>query len=233
MAMRSRTFSAHVRRSFGVIALVALVALPARHASAEAGAGACDVYEAEYVLSANLKLADTPLGKGDGLYAIGPGTVVLLFDRRGGGAAPEVRMLKYRMRELLKVQTTALFWSTTVVTDSSTVATPGPCASAAEGMLDGRTLRWSTPVRGYRTDGTLTCDGSLCGKFGAPPPGRSELHVAPHPVTFSSFEFGADGKTFSMGSTFVSKTESPKHTAHMAISGREVRRQCVSAPTCS
>jgi hypothetical protein len=210
-------------------ALVAvLMTTEAPIARAQTAEGACDVEEVEYALAASLRLVDTPLGKGDGTYAIGPGTLVLRIDHKTG----RVQMAAYRMTEQFTIRTTALFWTTTVVTDTRTHATPNRCAVAAEGVLSGRSLRWATPVNGYATDGTLTCDGTLCGTFGAPPPGQSELHIAPHPVAFAPFEFAADGQTFTMASTFVSKTESPKQTAYVALAGRELKRRCVSVPAC-
>ena len=60
-----------------------------------------------------------------------------------------------------------------------------------------------------------------------------ELHIAPHAVQFSPFQLSADGKTFTMQSTLVSRTGSPKQTAHLALAGREVKRTCVRTPSCS
>jgi hypothetical protein len=136
------------------------------------------------------------------------------------------------MKEHFKISSKALFWTTTVVTDTHTQATPEGCDGIARGRMGRTTLEWSTPIAGYRTDGTLTCDGSLCGKFGAPPPGTSALHIAPHPVPFHAFEFGRDFKTFTMPSTFVAKTDMPKQTAYLTLAGREVRRTCLSAAVC-
>ncbi len=222
---------ASIASSLGAIALVAaLVPQASPETPPDGGEASCEVSEVEYALAATLQLTDTPLGKGDGAYGIGPGTATLRFDRRRGAAS--VALIAYRMRESFTIRTTALFWTTTVVTDTTTHVTLDSCASAAEGVLVERTLRWTGPVRGYATDGTITCDGSLCGKFGAPAPGRSELHIAPHPVQFSSFDFSPDEKTFSMSATFVSKTDSPKQTAYVALSGREGRRACVPPPAC-
>ena len=178
----------------------------------------------EYALAANLRLADTTMGQGDGTYSIGPGRAVLRFDDRTGA----VTMTTYSMREYFTVRAKALFWTTTVVTDTSTTTRPDARNVVADGrrVAAGRRVQWTTPLHGYGTDGTLTCDGSLCGKFGAPPPGRSELHIAPHDVRFASFDFAPDGKTFTLVSTQVSKTESPKQTAFLTLAGREVRRTC-------
>jgi hypothetical protein len=130
------------------------------------------------------------------------------------------------------VRDKTLFFTTTVVTDTQSRATPDTCG-AANGSLAGTTLRWSTPVRGYRTDGKLTCQGSLCGSFGAPPEGTSGFRVAAHPVTFRSFEMSDDLHRFTMPLTFVSKTEHPKQTAYLTLAGTEVRRSCVATPPCA
>lgn len=213
------------RRVAGPVAAVALAVALAPSASAQPAA-ACTGWEIEYVLAANLELSDTPLGQGDGVYPIGPGRVVLRFEDRDGQPGGVAAMTSYEMREHFTVTSRALLWTTTVVTDTQTRATPDGAGIVARGVLSRRTLAWSTPVAGYRTDGTLTCEGTLCGKFGAPPPGRSELHIGPGPVQFRSFDLARDLKTFTMASTYVAKTDVPKQTAHVALSGREVRRSC-------
>ncbi len=192
----------------------------------------CNAIEVRYTLAANLQLTDTPMGQGDGIYPIGPGTAVLRYENKGGAPGGAVTMVSYHMRELFTIHAKALFWSTDVTTDTHTRATPDACSVAARGALSGRTLRWSTPVSGYRTDGTLTCKGSLCGKFGAPPPGQTPLHIGPGLVQFGPFNFSPDMKTFSMQNTQVSKTEMPKQTGSIALSGREVGRSCVQVQPC-
>jgi len=202
-----------------------VLAIPPRRAAAQTAP--CDAWELEYSLAASLRLSDTPLGQGDGVYAVGPGKVVLRFEDSGGQPAGHAKMVSYDMREYFVVVSRALLWTTTVTTAANTRATPDTSGFVAEGVLMGRVLSWSGPVRGYRTDGTLTCEGSMCGKFGAPPAGRSELHIGPGPVEFKSFEFARDMKTFTMPETFVAKTDVPKQTAYVALSGREVRRTCL------
>ena len=222
----------------GSFAVIAVVVAP-KGADAQAPAPAptpppsCE-WEIEYSLAANLKLSDTPMGEGDGIYPIGPGKVVLRWQNQNGQPGGAVKMVEYKMREYFTIKSKTLFWTTTVVTDTNTAATPNTCSVAAEGALDGaRNLRWRTPVRGYRTDGTLSCEGSLCGKFGAPPPGQSPLHIGPNPVMFSPFVFSPDMKTFTMATTHVSKTDMPKQTGEIALSGREVRRACVPVAVCN
>jgi hypothetical protein len=204
-----------------VVTLVATLAAPTA-----ARAQPCHTEDVTYTLAATLQLSDTPLGRGDGNYAIGPGSMVLRIEGR------RVQMLSYTMRESFTVRTTTLFWTTTVVTSARSTATPGACPGVAEGVLDGRKIHWLTPVRGYRTDGTITCEGSFCGQFGAPPPGQSPLHIGPEPQRFADFHFSPDMKTFVMPKTPGQKTEMPKQTSHVAVSGREVRRVCVSPAPC-
>ena len=108
----------------------------------------------------------------------------------------------------------------------------GECSHVAEGAMQGRTVAWATKVSGLQTDGKVDCVGSLCGSFGAPPKGTSPLHVGPNDVEFQPFEFGSDGKTFTMSSAFVSKTAQPQQTAHLALAGREVSRVCAPVITC-
>ncbi len=217
------------------VATVAVVA-PTRRADAEPQAAeACAAWDVEYTLAARLQLADTPMGAGNGVYPVGPGTAVLRFPNANGGGAPPsgsvVTLRSYAMREFFRIDATAVFWKTHVITDTKTMATPDACGDIARGQLDGTNLRWTTPASGYRTDGTLNCDGSLCGSFGGPPSGTSELHIPPHSVQLGAFRFGPDMKTFTMPSTLVAKTESPKQTAYIAVSGREARRTCVAHVT--
>ena len=182
----------------------------------------------EYLLAATLRVTETRMGKGDGTYAIGPGDLRIRVDRRTGHA----HIFSYRLTERFTVQTAVLLWTTTVLIDAGTHASSNRCAVAAEGTLSGQTLRWTTPVRGYATDGVVTCAGILCGLFGAPPPGRSEIHTT-DPVTLAPFTFDADGTTFTMPYTFVLRTETPRQTAYLALAGRRVERACARGPVCA
>jgi hypothetical protein len=190
----------------------------------------CGSWQVDYTLAESLRLSDTPMGKGDGVYEVGPGSVQLRFDDVDGQPGGRATMVSYAMREHFVIDSRALFWNAHVVTDTHTRATADGSGAAA-GTLRGTTLVWTSPVRGYRTDGALTCEGSLCGKFGAPPEGRSEIHIGPGPVPFGPFQFSRDLKTFTMGETFVARTDAPKQTAHVTLAGREVHRACTPAAT--
>ena len=209
------------------LAGVAVLAASSRLAAEEThppDAAACAVWESDYTLAATLQVRDTLMGAGDGTYPIGPGRAVVRMDADGTHA----RLVSYAMHSHVVAVSKALFWTTTVISDSETSAPPDASGAAAEGSLSARRIDWTTPVRGYRSEGTLDCDGHLCGSFGAPPPGKSPVHIAPHAVPFNAFEFSADKKTFTMAATQISKADSPKQTSYVALSGRETRRTCVT-----
>jgi hypothetical protein len=185
----------------------------------------CEVWRVEYALNGSLQLTGTPMGQGDGIYPVGPGTLTLRFDDHGGQPAGSAKVLSYDVHQSFTVTARALFWRTSVFSDATTRGVLDVCGPD-EGRLEGTFLSWSAPVRSFVTEGTLDCEGAFCGAFGAPPPGQSALHVGPTPVQFRPFQFSRDMKTFTMASTFVTSTESPKQTSHMALAGREVRRSC-------
>lgn len=218
--------------AFGALAGLGL-SVPASPVRAQtpAAPAPCDGWQVEYALSASLELTDTPLGQGDGIYPVGPGSMSIRFDNVDGQAAGRAKVISYEMGEAFKVVAKTLFWATTVRTDTSTRTNPIRCG-APEGLLTGTTLGWSRALAGVQTDGTLFCEGSFCGKFGAPPAGQSALHVPPQPVWFKAFQFSTDHRTFTMPSTWVSRTDSPKQTAYLALAGRELRRACVQVPSC-
>jgi hypothetical protein len=217
---------ASVSRIAGTCGIVAAVvaALAAAPGSAAADAPTCSAWDVEYAVNGNLKVTDTPLGAGDGVYPVGPGRVVIRFEDRGGQPGGHAKLTAYTIHEHLTVTSKALMFNATVVTDTQSKVGDGV---ATEGNLVDHTLSWGAPVRTYRSDGTLTCDGNLCGKFGAPPPGSSEVHMGPRTVQLAPFQFAADFKTFSMNYTQTSQSDSPKQTTFSAISGRETKRTCV------
>jgi hypothetical protein len=195
--------------------------------SAQEAREPCDAWDVEYVLSANLQVRDTPMNAGDGTYAVGPGRLVLRFEGSVVPHTERVHLVAYGMHEKLSIVSKAVFWTTTVDSETDTHATPNASGIVADGLLEGRRLEWSTPVRAYQSDGTLDCGGSLCGKFGAPSAGRSPIHVAPHEVRFRPFVFSPDLTTLAMPAALVGQSESPRQSTYLALSGREVKRSCV------
>ncbi len=216
----------------GVLVIGVAFVAPSRRATAQQAGEGCNAWDVDYALAAKLQLSETPHGAGNGTYVIGPGSMTLRFENENGQPGGTVRMRAYAMRESFAIESHTAFWTTHLLTDSKTQVTPDACGDVAKGELGGGQLRWTTNLTGYRTDGTIDCDGSLCGSFGAPQAGKSALHLPPHNVSFSPFQFAPDMKTFSMPVTFVSKSENPKQTAQITLSGREARRTCVKVPPC-
>jgi hypothetical protein len=200
--------------------------------SARAETEPCRTIEIDYALDGQLRLTDTPMGKGDGVYPVGPGTAVVRFEVQNGAPAGPAELVAYEMSERFRIDSRAVFWETHVTTDARTTVREDPCGVVARGALSGSRLDWSSDVRGARTDGRLICEGSLCGKFGAPPAGESPLHVAPHPVRFAAWAFTPDLARFTMASSWSAHSESPRQTSYVALVGREVSRRCAAPPRC-
>jgi hypothetical protein len=213
-------------RSILVVGAILATWVPAHAAPVESNELPCAVADVQYDLAASLRITDTMLGAGDGVHRIGPGRVVLRFDDRSGTG--RANLLSYDLRESFTVVSSVLFWSTRVKSNLRMSASRAP-ASIVDGTLDGRTLRWDGQAQGVRTDGTLECDGSMCGKFGAPPSGTSEIHDAPAPLALQAFQFSADMKTFTMPFAVISESSSPKERTLVSIAGREAKRACVIA----
>lgn len=232
MSFRSARAQGYVTAILAAVAASLATSRATADAPSPAPAPPCDAWEVEYALAGNLKLTDTPLGQGDGVYPAGPGMAVLRFEDHGGQPGGRAKLVGYSMKQSVTVNASALFFSAKVVSATTTRALPDACGVDGEGTLNGTTLAWSGPMHGFRSDGTIHCDGSLCGKFGAPPSGDSALHIGPNPTLLQSFQFSPDLKTFSMPSAFVSKTDDPKQTAYLALSGRETKRSCVQVKPC-
>jgi hypothetical protein len=206
-------------------ALIGL-ALVAPSASAEAEgveSASCALSDVQYDVSATLLITGTTMGAGNGEHRVGPGKVVLRFDNRNGQRA--VRLLTYDLQERFTVVAKSLLWTTQVTTSIEMRA--GNSGTVADGTLTGHVVQWSSQAKGVHSDGTLSCEGSMCGKFGAPPSGTSELHAGPNALELKPFEFSADMKTFAMPYTLVSKSASPQQQTLVALSGRERNRACV------
>ncbi len=222
----------HTRFTLAIVLLaVALTGSadePAAHADE---APTCDAVEVDYALSANLELSDTPMGQGDSTHRIGPGVATLRYRTDAPQGTP-VQLVHYRTTERFTLTSRTLFFRTRVTTDTHTSTGTDGCGVVASGVLSDRSLVWSTNMRAVRTDGTLHCDGSLCGMLGAPPRGSSAVHVAPHDVRLNAWVFSPDRKTFTMGKTWVAHTDAPQQTSHIALAGRELRRRCVNVAPC-
>jgi hypothetical protein len=215
------------RWATGLVAATALaLALAPSGARADDPPPCSGSWDVDYALAASLKITDTTLGAGDGVFPVGPGHARIHFDSVNGAPGGHARLTAYSMHESVSITSHAVLWSATVTTATDSKATGTP----TEGNLQGTTLGWSGPMLGYATTGTMTCEGSLCGKFGAPPPGTSPIQIPARNIALTPFQFSKDMKTFSMGFVQISHSDgssSPKQTSFESIAGREMKRACV------
>jgi hypothetical protein len=188
----------------------------------------CAVEDVIYTVAAKLRITGTVLGAGDGDHLVGPGKVVLQF-AQGAGRRRAIRMTGFELRQRFTVVSKVMFWATSVLSDIETTAVVDAPAVVAEGFLENRSLHWTRVPGALRDDGTLLCTGPFCGKFGAPPSGKSGYHAGPSPMQFATFEFSDDMKTFTMAPVLASKSEDPKQESYLTLAGREVKRSCSGA----
>jgi hypothetical protein len=208
-------------------ATCAAVALSTAEPAAAADESACSVHDVEYSVVANIVVRDTPFGAADGVYSLGSGRLKLRLEEPAGDGP--VRMMSYDVVNHLTVEAKVAMLSTKVVTESRTAAARNACEGTAQGVLHDGVLTWTTNVAGYHSDGTMECSGSMCGKFGSPPKGTSPLHEV-RIIRFKPFTFSPDRATFTMPYTLASKSDSPKQTTYLSLSGRRVKESCVTAP---
>jgi hypothetical protein len=189
------------------------------------GEAPCATWVGDYVLAVRVRLEDTPFGAGNGTYDAGSGKARLRVSPGADGT--KVELLSYETHDQFTIESHVLFIGAKVTNDSVSRATPDANGVAATGALRGTQVVWTTPVNGFRTDGTLDCEGSGCGNSGVPPKGRSTLHIPPTQVSFAPFRFeSSDLATFHMAYSKVSHTEMPKQTAFTSIAGRRISRTC-------
>lgn len=217
--VRQVIFASSVALSAGILAGTA-------EPAAAAEDNACPVSDVEYAVDANVRVSNTPFGAADGSYSLGSGKMRLRVGDEGGRTS--VKMMSYDIQNHLTVEAKVALVSTKVVTTSQTSTERNVCEGSAQGSLHDSTLTWDSGVRGYRSDGTLECSGSMCGKFGAPPKGTSPFHDAPAAIKFNPFTFSADRSTFTMPYTLVSKSDSPKQTTYLTLTGHRVKQSCAA-----
>jgi hypothetical protein len=167
------------------------------------------------------------MGAGDGVHAVGPGTLVLRFDEEDGQKPGHVELRSFEILQHFSLEPKSFVMSAQIVTHAMAHAAADASGVIAVGTVAGDAIRWDTPMRGYHTDGTLACDGSLCGNFGAPPAGKSPIHTPPRTVQLPGLRFKESGLTFQMPPTLVSQDTSPPQKGYLALSGRAKSWVCV------
>jgi hypothetical protein len=213
------------RAGLGAVAAAGAVALTTiTTPSLASDAAACTESDTDYAIVAHVLVRNTAFGAANGEYLLGSGTLRLRVE--GAGDSQRVTLRSFDLANHLTVVVRAAVVSGQIVTTAHTTVSHDASGNSAVGTQRGPVITWATPVSGYRSDGTMECSGSACGKFGGPPKGVSPFHDAPPAVTFTPFTFSADRSTFTMPYTLLSKADSPRQTTYLSIAGRLVHRTC-------
>jgi hypothetical protein len=211
--------------AFGVLSLALFLPPAAAQTRTSDATSGCAQWEIQYTIAGTLQITETTMGAGNGTFPVGPGTLVLRVDTQDMGA----RLQRFDLHEHFAIHPNAVMWNATLVTDAAVHVAPSGTGAVASGRWAGDgVLHWDSPLRNYRSDGSLTCEGSLCGKFGAPPQGRSEVHQT-SAIRLQPFRFDREGQTFQMDRTLVSSSEAPHQRTYLALAGRRVARTCLQA----
>lgn len=159
---------------------------------------------------------------------IGPGTVTVRFDVEDGEpVAGRVTILEYR--------NAVDFSISDVDTDMDTFAGPDNCGVAV-GELSSEQVSWSSQLRDYTSDGTVTCNASsfICGIIGMEQGVPEEQHSV-QDLGLDAFEFDAAFESFEMN--WVEVTDDSDATTFLKLSGTRSTKPdeqpvCEPAPAC-
>ena len=205
----------------------------------DTGSGDCMAWEIVYDLTGSeFEITDTPFnGAGDkivpletpydGADTIGPGELTLMIsDNNGAPGDGTAFLVDYAVT--MNFQTGS--GGTALVTQTLEITTANECGSAV-GSLSGTALSWSpNALNDYHTEGTLNCQGTFCGSFGAPPAGDTPVNQTTNIDPFSAFTFSNDLMGFT-APDFTTSSDS-NATTLMDLVGTETSRQLVAAPAC-
>jgi hypothetical protein len=179
------------------------------------------------------------MSMGDANKNIGPGTATVRFQNVNGKPGGKAYLLKLELKQDFTVSPA----TTNLVATTGHGYTKGPCSSSAVGNVQSDTLTWSDfagtaqggtgdkpNVHGYFTDGTITCDGALCGSFGAPPQGTTPRQGGPFDIRVAPWKLAADASSFFMPSSITQ--QDLNSTTHIQVYGVESGRECKSIQAC-
>ncbi len=190
----------------------------------------CETWVVDYdLMPAEFDIRNTPFGRGDGTNQVGPGMLRLGFPDDGGelGNGP-VTLREYSLE--------LDFTIADVHTDITMEVAPDECG-AADGTFDGATIAWSTPVHGYHSHGTVTCNaGEVVCAFAGLPNGTPDPRDATTDQALMPFIFTSSTSTVIPPNGFIMRyVEIPNDDAgdtFLRFTGRETNRICVRGPDC-
>lgn len=184
-----------------------------------------------------LLLRDTMMAIGDGNHNIGPGNATIRFENIDGKPGGKAYLLEFT----ISIDFTAPPATTNLV-GTMGHDYEGPCGSCAVGNIEGDKLTWSDfagtaygtdqapNVHSFFSEGTITCDGPLCGSFGAPPQGTTPNSDGPYDLRFETWILAADASTF-FAPPFITQQDL-NSTTRIQVYGVEKSRECKSFQAC-
>jgi len=191
----------------------------------DAGPEPCESWLIEYDIDGSeFEIRNTPFGAGDAINQVGPGRLQLRFPGdEAGPQAGDVVMLQFSLDMTFAVSM--------VETDVTITSGPADCG-VAMGSRTSSVVTWSSPIAGYRSQGTITCNAGelLCGAAGLPvgePVTQDETHDQP----LMPFVF-ADEDNFTHFT--MAEVEVPNDDAgdtFLRLEGTQVTRRCAALPT--
>ncbi len=190
----------------------------------------CETWVVDYdLMPAQFDIRGTPFGVGDATEDVGPGHLRLAFPDDGGDLGRgAVAMREYT----LKLD----FTVSDVHTDITMESGPVECGVAG-GTFDGRAIAWSTPIAGYHSHGSVTCNASeiVCG-FANLPVGTPDPRDDTRDQDLMPFIFTSSTSTVIPPNGFIMDyVEIPNDDAgdtFLRFTGRESSRICVRAADC-
>lgn len=184
-----------------------------------------DVWRITYGLSGStLTIDGTPLGAGDGTFAIGPGEIVLEFDDDGGAPGTGLCAMVHFSVDVAFTSGNA---AASVDSDLVVFADFDTAVNNARGILESGQMAWIDMIP-YRTVGTNFCTGTLC-TVGGLPNGTPVVRDDAVTLTFNPFVFEAGGPQagagFAMAAIVVSDEDDI--TTSLALVATEQSRELV------
>ena len=159
---------------------------------------------------------------------IGPGTMTMRFVASGDGAQNgRVTVLEY--------SNTVAFSISDVDTAMETFSGPDACGVAI-GSLESEALNWASPMEGYTSEGTVTCNAGalICGIIGMEE-GVAEERLTVQDLDLGEFVFDSALQSFTMD--WVQVTDDSDATTFLKLEGTRSTKAneepvCEVAPAC-
>jgi hypothetical protein len=177
------------------------------------------------------ELTGTPGGLGDGVHAIGPGTMTVRFEADAFGAAGNVlnggsaEVVQLNLTQFFVVDTLGTVVTTDLeneITDNRWNGNPGGVVSPGSnvGQLNGAVVNFFNSLAGYHTFGDVSCTGTFCGSV---PTGPIDSTISLDLVDLNYAAGGPGG-----GATFVSlqiaMPSDPSGQPFLTLKGGELSR---------